>query len=165
MFVIKESGEGRTLFIILEWTLLFHHQLLLSRGVFLPLYGQARFTNYRFLCVLRACPNFLSSLGRMWGSRYSCFVVRGPVSWFGYMVLLLSKTAWFCGWVNFLSWMIINLQVLKNRDITLLTKVLPVVMYGCESWTIKAKHWRIDAFKLCCWGRLLGVPWIARRSN
>ena len=60
-----------------------------------------------------------------------------------------------------------------SRDITLPTKVrivkamvFPVVMYGCESWTVKkAEHWRIDAFELCCWRRLLRVPWTARRSN
>ena len=64
-------------------------------------------------------------------------------------------------------------NILKNRDITLPTKVclvkamvFPVVMYGCESWTIKkAEHWRIDAFELWCWRRLLRVPWTARRSN
>ena len=64
-------------------------------------------------------------------------------------------------------------QHIKSRDITLLTKVhlvkamvFPVVMYGCESWTIKrAEHQRIDAFKLWCWRRLLRVPWTARRSN
>ena len=64
-------------------------------------------------------------------------------------------------------------SILKSRDITLSTKVclvkamvLPVVMYGCESWTIlKAEHWRINAFELWCWRRLLGVPWTARRSN
>ena len=63
--------------------------------------------------------------------------------------------------------------VLKSRDITLLTKVhlvramvFPVVMFGCESWTIKkAEHWRIDAFDLWCWRRLLRVPWTARRSS
>ena len=62
---------------------------------------------------------------------------------------------------------------LKSRDITLSTKVhlvkamvFPVVMYGCESWTIKkAEHRRIDAFKLWCWKRLLRVPWTSRRSN
>jgi len=62
---------------------------------------------------------------------------------------------------------------LKSRDITLSTKVylvkamvFPVVMYGCESWTIKkVKCWRIDAFELCCWRRLLRVPWTARKSN
>ena len=64
-------------------------------------------------------------------------------------------------------------SILKSRDITLSTKVclvkamvFPVVMYGCESWTIKkAEHWRIDAFELWCWRRLLRVPWTARRSN
>ena len=64
-------------------------------------------------------------------------------------------------------------SILKSRDITLPTKVhlvramvFPVVMYGCESWTIKkADHRRIDAFKLWCWRRLLRVPWTARRSN
>ena len=67
-----------------------------------------------------------------------------------------------------------NLEsILKSRDITLSTKVrlvkaavFPVVMYGCESWTVKkAEHQRIDAFELCCWRRLLRVPWTARRSN
>ena len=63
--------------------------------------------------------------------------------------------------------------ILKSRDITLLTKVclvkamaFPVVMYGCESWTImKAERQRSDAFELWCWRRLLTVPWNARRSN
>ena len=69
-----------------------------------------------------------------------------------------------------------NLKIsdqLKSRDITLPTKVhlvkamfFPVVMYGCDSWTVKkAEHRRIDAFELWCWGRLLRVPWTARRSN
>ena len=63
-------------------------------------------------------------------------------------------------------------SILKSKYITLLTKVwmvkamaFPVVMYRCESWTIKAEHRRTDAFKLWCWRRLLGVPWTARRSN
>ena len=64
-------------------------------------------------------------------------------------------------------------SVLKSRGITILTKVRlvkamvsPVVMYGCENWTIrKAEHQRIDAFELWCWRRLLRVPWTARRSN
>ena len=64
-------------------------------------------------------------------------------------------------------------STLKSRDITLLTKfhlvkamVFPVVIYGCESWTIKkAERQRIDAFELWCWRRLLRVPWTARRSN
>ena len=74
------------------------------------------------------------------------------------------------------SWkkVMINLDsVLKSRDMTLSTKVclvkvmvFPVIMYGCESWTIKkTKHRRIDAFELWCWRRLLRVPWTARRSN
>ena len=64
-------------------------------------------------------------------------------------------------------------STIKSRDITLPTKVhlvkamvFPVVMYGCESWTIKkAERWRTDAFELWCWRRLLRVPWTARRSN
>ena len=64
-------------------------------------------------------------------------------------------------------------SILKSRDIALPTKIclvktmiFPVVMYGCESWTIKKdEHWRIDAFELWCWGRLLRVPWTARRSS
>ena len=64
-------------------------------------------------------------------------------------------------------------SIFKSRDITLLTKVhlvkamvFPVVMYGCESWTVKkTEHRRIDAFELWCWRRLLRVPWTARRSN
>ena len=64
-------------------------------------------------------------------------------------------------------------SILKSRDITLSAKVpkgkamvFPVVMYGCESWTIKkAERWRIDAFQLWCWRRLSTVPWTARRSN
>ena len=64
-------------------------------------------------------------------------------------------------------------SILKSRDITLLTKVctvkvtvFPVVMYRCESWTIKkAEHRRTDAFELWCWKRLLRVPWTARRSS
>ena len=64
-------------------------------------------------------------------------------------------------------------SIFKSRDITLLTKVhlvkamvFPVVMYGCESWTVKkAEHQRIDAFELWCWRRPLRIPWTARRSN
>ena len=67
-----------------------------------------------------------------------------------------------------------NLEsILKSRDITLVTEVhlvkamvFPMVMYGCESWTVKkAEHQKIDAFELRCWRRLLRVPWTARRSN
>ena len=64
-------------------------------------------------------------------------------------------------------------SILESRDITLPAKahivkamVFPVVMYGCESWTVKkAEQWRIDAFELWCWRRLLRVPWTARRYN
>ena len=68
----------------------------------------------------------------------------------------------------------INLDsIFKSRDITLPTKVrlvkamvFPVVMYGCESWTVKkAEHWKIDAFELWCWRKLLRISWTARRSN
>ena len=70
--------------------------------------------------------------------------------------------------------MVTNLHsILESRDITLPTKVclvkamvFPMVIYGCESWTVKkAEHQRIDAFELWCWRRLLRVPWTARRSN
>ena len=81
---------------------------------------------------------------------------------------MLSNVNWY------LSLGIRNLDsILKSRDITLPTNVcqvkamvFPVVMYGCESWTIKkAEHWRIDAFELWCWRRLLRIPWTARSSN
>ena len=80
-----------------------------------------------------------------------------------------SEDVWFLGRIAKT-----NLDnVLKSRDIILPTKfrivmimVFPVVMYSCESWTIKkADHWRIDASELWCWRRLLKVPWTARRSN
>ena len=73
-----------------------------------------------------------------------------------------------------ISRLMMNLDsILKSRDFTLPSKVclvnamvFPVVMYWCESWTIKkAEHWRIDAFELWCWRRLLRVPWTSRRSN
>ena len=76
--------------------------------------------------------------------------------------------------INLMSKIMTNLNsLLKSRDIPLPTKVhlvkamvFPVVMYGCESWTVKkAECWRIDAFELWCWRRLLRVPWAARRSN
>ena len=76
--------------------------------------------------------------------------------------------------VKYTNLVMTNLDsILKSRAITLSTKVclvkvmvFPVVMYGCESWIIKkAEHWRIDAFELWCWRRLLRVSWTARRSN
>ena len=81
---------------------------------------------------------------------------------------------WVGGELSLLRVKVSNLDsMLKSRDITLATKVclvkamvFPVVVYGCESWAIKkAEHWRIDAFELWCWRRLLRVPWIAMRSN
>ena len=79
------------------------------------------------------------------------------------------KTVWLLG-----RKVMTNLDsIVKSRDITLLTEVhlvkamvFPMVVYGCESWTVKkAEHQRIDAFQLSCWRRLLRVPWTARRSN
>ena len=77
------------------------------------------------------------------------------------------------GWLSTLKVVVIPDSIFKSRDITLPTKVwlvkamvFPVVMYGCESWTVKkAERRRIDAFELWCWRRLLRVPWTARRSN
>ena len=95
----------------------------------------------------------------LWGSKIT---VGGDFSHEIIRCLLLEKKA------------MANLHsILKSRDITLLTKVhlvkgmvFPVVMYGCESWTIKkAEHRRTDAFELWCWRRLLRAPWTARRSN
>ena len=78
----------------------------------------------------------------------------------------------FCSW-HYKIKVLIPFFMFKSRDITLPTKVrlvkamvFPVVMYGCESWTVKkAEHRRIDAFELWCWRRLLRVPWTARRPN
>ena len=75
--------------------------------------------------------------------------------------------------ILFIYLAVLGLSIFKSRDITLPSKVrlvkamvFPVVMYGCESWTVKkAEHQRIDAFQLWCWRRLLRVPWTARRSH
>ena len=85
---------------------------------------------------------------------------------------LISTTQWI-GYCYYCCVMTNLDSILKSRDITWPTKVhlvkamvFPVVMYGCKSWTIKkAEHWRIDAFELWCWRRLLRVPWTARISN
>ena len=82
----------------------------LSRGALLSLHGQATSINYCFLCVQRACPNLLSSLNWMRVSCHHCCIVLGHVLCFCCMVLLLSKPAWFHGYVNLFSWVIINLQ-------------------------------------------------------
>ena len=103
-----------------------------------------------------------------------CLSLVLKVLWFYYERQMVTaamklKDAWLLGWK-----MMTNLDsILKSRDITLPTKIhlvkamfFPVVMYGCESWTIKkAESQRIDAFELWCWRRLLRVPWTARRSN
>ena len=93
----------------------------------------------------------------------------------GFRTQLVSVTFYLgdLGKVYFIKAMTNLESILKSRDITLLTKVhivkavvFPVVIYGCESWTIKkAELRRIDAFELWCWRRLLRVPWTARRSN
>ena len=108
-------------------------------------------------------------MGNRWGNRASDFIfggskitADGDCSHEIKRCLLLGRKV------------ISNLDsILKNRDITLPTKVhlvkamvFPVVMYGCESWTVKkAERQRIDAFELWCWRRLLRVPWTARKSN
>ena len=95
--------------------------------------------------------------------------------------MVIDREAWCAAihrvpksWTQLSDWTELNWDsILKSRDITLSTKVrlvksivFPVVMYGCESWTIqKAECWRIDAFELWYWRRLLRVPWTARRSN
>jgi len=97
---------------------------------------------------------FLSLLDILWNSAFKWV-------YFSFSPLLLRRKV------------MTNLDsIIKSRDITLPTKALvkamvfPVVMYWCESWTIKkAEPWRIDAFKMWCWKRLLRVPWTARRSN
>ena len=107
-------------------------------------------------------------MGKQWKQWHTLFFVYSKITADGYCTheikrcLLLGRKV------------MTNLDnILKHRDITLLTKVrlvkavaFPVVMCGCESWTVKkAEHRRIDAFELWCWRRLLRVPWTARRSN
>ena len=94
-----------------------------------------------------------------------------------YFLVLQNHCRWWLQPWNYKTlapWKMTNLDtILKSRDITLSTKVplvkamvFPVVMYGCESWTIKkAEHRRIDAFEPWCWRRLLRIPWTVRRSN
>ena len=98
---------------------------------------------------------------------FSCVAGRGCLLW---PVHFLGKTL--LVFDLFHSMTILD-SMLKSRDITLPTKiglvkamVFPVVMYGCESWTVKkAERWRIDAFELWCWRKCLRVPWTARTSN
>ena len=104
----------------------------------------------------------LQRVGHDWATSLSKITADGDFSHEMKRCLLLGRQA------------MTNLdRVLKSRNITLPTKfclvkamVFPVIMDGCESWTIKkSEHWRIDAFKLWCWRRFLRVPWTARRSN
>ena len=107
-------------------------------------------------------------MGKQWNSSWLYFLgLQNHCRWFNYSheierCLLLGRKV-----VTYLD------SILKSRNIILSTKVclvkamvFPVVMYGCDSWTIKkAECWRIDAFELWCWRRLLRVPWTTRRSN
>ena len=115
------------------------------------------------------CSSLLSILCAGSVSRVRLFVTSGTVAHLVPPSMGFSLIS-----INFGRKVMTNLDsILKSRDITLPTKVclvkamvFPVVMYGCESWTIKkAEHQRIDAFEVWCWRRLLRVPWIARRSN
>ena len=112
--------------------------------------------------TMETVTGFVFGVGRGWGGWGSKITADGDCSHEIKRCLLLGRKA------------MTNLNsILKRRNITLPTKlhlvkamVFPVVMYGCESWTIKkAERWRIDAFELWWWRRLLRVPWTARRSN
>ena len=117
------------------------------------------------LLSLLLCSHYLCSMSFFWGFNIflgSKITADGDCSHEINRHLLLGRK------------FVANLDsILKSRDITFPTKVhiikstvFLVVTYGCESWTIKkAEHWRIDAFELWCWRRLLRVPWTARRSN
>ena len=97
-----------------------------------------------------------------------------PQDWKRSVFIPIPKKGNAKGCSNYHTTHLTNLDsIFKSRDITLPTNVclgkamvFPVVMYGCQSWTVKkAEHWRIDAFELWCWRRLLRVPWTARGSN
>ena len=107
-------------------------------------------------------------MGKQWKQCQTLFLWGAPKSL--QMVTAAMKLKDACSLEEFMT----NLDnILKSRNVTLPTKVhlvkamvFPVVMYGCESWTIKkTEHQRIDAFELWCWRRPLKVPWTARRSN
>ena len=111
----------------------------------------------------------------MYNSSHVSYLIMKNVTHFAHATAISSVLICECLWVLLLGRKVMtNLDsILKSRDITLPTKVhlvkaiiFPVVMYGCESWTIKKAEWRkIDAFELWCWRRLMRVPWTARRSN
>ena len=132
-------------------------------------------SNHLILCCpLLLLPSIFPSIKVF--SNESVLCIRWPKYWsFSFSI---SPSNEYSGLISFrIDWFnkaMTNLDsILKIRDITLPTKVhlveamiLPVVMYGCASWTIKkAEHRRIDTFELGCWRRLLRVPWTARRSN
>ena len=126
--------------------------------------------------------NFWYSQSNLWGKKIRTVVTSGKQGWVGNGNCLKKAMRGLLG-VMFMFHILIRTRVrkvttnldsiLKSRDITLPTKVrlgkamvFPVVMYGCDSWTVKkAECRRIDAFELWCWRRLLRVPWTARRSN
>ena len=113
-----------------------------------------------------------ASIGLRNGNPLQCSCLENPRdggAWWAAIYRVAQSRAW----LKRLSSSSSSIGLLKCRDITLPTKVrlvkamvFPMVMYGCESWTVKkAECWRIDAFELWCWRRLLRVPWTTRRSN
>ena len=110
----------------------------------------------------------LSNLGRVFGHKYTSRRIAFREKFTDYYRTWCNPIPWVSQ--GCVPWMSLRY---KSRDITLLTKVclvkamlFPVVIYGCESWTIKKAEWRrIHAFELWCWKRLLRVPWTARKSN
>ena len=114
-----------------------------------------------------------------WGNRKQCCLdlIKRQNSFSFYTEIVNSELFLFCRkylisyqhtlWRQTWAWGIINFWLIWPAKVHLVkATVFPVVMYGCESWTIKkAEHWRIDAFELWCWRRLLRVPWTERRSN
>ena len=111
--------------------------------------------------------HFMGNTWRNSGNRVTLYFFGAPKSLQMVTVAMKLKDAYSLQVMTNLD------SILKSRDITLPTKVclvkamvFPVVMYGCECWTVnKAEWWRIDAFELWCWRRLLRVPWTARRSS
>ena len=137
------------------------------------------------ICWHIECSTFTASFSKIWNS--SIGIPSPPLALF---VVMLSRPTWlhipgclalgewwhhrdYLGCEDLFCIVLLCIFATKSRDITFPTKVhlvkamvFPVVLYGCESWTVKkAEHWRIDAFELWCWRRLLRVPWTVRRLN